>query len=298
MHVAIYADADETINVVVRDWQTSPAHPLRFFTPVRSADVGVSQRHGGDLRRGYRIVAEANLAALQILQSHVRVEGLVVIGFPAAGPTIAALEVIATAPDIDVRVSHNLVDGNESASSNGALHLEATGPGASGLFRVSNNVVWGASTGSSECMWHRNDLGATAQFFIFHNTAWRCARGIEARDTAGRAIAINNIAFALSGPAFYEYNGRGEYGPGSTHNVSGDATAGVLGSPSVTGADAAALFQALDPRMPDLHLRADAPVLGLGLDLTTDPRLAVTDDIEGQPRPPGAIDPGADQRSP
>jgi hypothetical protein len=298
LQVALYADGDDHGNVVISGWQTSPEHYLRFFTPVRSDEVGASQRHGGAVARGYRFTADANLTAIQILQSHVRVEGVVVISFPASATHFAGVEVIGDAPDIDVRVSHNLVDGNRSDSSNGALHLEAIGASASGVFRVSNNVVWGSSVGSSECIWHRDQSGATALFYIAHNTAWNCARGIEARDTAGRAIAINNIAFSLVGPAFYEYNGPDEYGAGSTHNVSGDNTAAAPGTPSVVGADPAALFVGVDPAAPDLHLRAGAPILGMGLDLSADPRFAVTDDIDGQPRPPGAVDPGADQRSP
>ncbi len=292
--VALYADGEDQGNVIISGWQTSPEHYVRLFTPVGPALVGRSQRHRGVLVQGYRYRAVLDAPAIAIQQSHVRVEGLSVVGFPGAAPTNGALELLADAADLDLRVSHNLVDGNASLGSNGALHLEATGPGAAGLVRVSNNIVWNASGGSSECIWHRDTLGANAEFLIYNNTVWNCARGIEARDTAGRATAINNIAFGS--PALYEYNGAGEYGPLSTHNVSGDGSAAVLGGEVQINADPAALFISLTPDAVDLHLRADAPILGLGFDVTTDPRLPIVDDIDGNPRPPGAVDPGAAQR--
>jgi hypothetical protein len=291
--VALYADGVDQGNVSVSGWTTSPDHYLRLFTPVRPEHVGRTQRHAGVYGTGYRLEAAANLAALRISQSHLRIEGLSVKSFLNAGPTIAGLEVLATAADIDVRVSHVVADGNGSDSSNGILHMEAIGADASGTFRVSNNIAYGAPLGSSECMWHRNNMGASARFFIFNNTVWDCARGIEARDTAGQAIVINNIAFATS-IAFYEFNGPGEFGPASSNNVSNDSSAAAFGSAGITGAVASQLFVSLAGTI-DLHLRADAPIRGSGVDLAAHPTLPVLDDIDGQLRPASALDPGADQ---
>jgi hypothetical protein len=292
--VALYADGPDRGNATVTGWTTSPDHHLRLFTPSLPHHVGTSQRHRGTMETGYRAEAASNTPALRIFASHVRVEGLAVLSFPNAGPTVSGLEVIAAAADLDVRVSHNVADGNGSDSSNGIIHLEATGATATGTFRVSNNIAHGAPTGSSECMWHRNTNGASATFLIYHNTVWDCARGIEARDTAGRAIAINNIAFATS-IAFYEYNGPGEFGIGSSHNVSNDASAGAIGPSAIVNAVASQLFVSPGGTI-DLHLRGDAPIAGTGLDLHDDELLPILDDIDGMPRPMGGIDPGADQR--
>ncbi len=295
--VACYADGIVTNTVTLSGWNTSPDHYLRIYTPVGPAEVGVSQRHDGTFAGGFQMEAGDNFPTLQLVQSHVRIEGLALRGWPGAGPGISTLEVDADDADIDVRISHNILDGNGSVNSNGILHLAALGAGATGTFRSSNNIAYDSPDDTSECMWHRNEGGATARYFIHNNTVWGCGRGIEARDTAGRAFAVNNLAFVTgAGPAFFPYGGAGEFASTSSHNVSGDTSAAVIGASALTGVDPSQVFRSVVPATLDLRLGPDAPVVGAGKDLVLDPDLAVIDDIEGQARAPGSNDPGADER--
>ncbi len=293
---ACYDDGIDQATVRFDTWTTSEEHYLRLFTPVSKSEVGVSQRHAGVYGVGYRLEAGDPFPALEIDASHVRVEGLS-FGAAGSGSDKSALVVISSDDDIDVRISHNILRGNNAANTDGILHLEADGPGAGGRFHNSNNIAYGANVGSSECMWHRNTNGANVAFFIYHNTVWDCPRGIEARDTAGKALAINNISLAIAGPlgpvAFFEYNGPGEFHPSSSNNVSSDATAANIGQPALTGQTPAQTLR--DVSSEDLRLSGTAPSIGFGIDLRLDPNLPVLDDIEGDLRPVGASDPGADQ---
>lgn len=295
---ALYADDVETSTTDISGWTTSREHYIRLFSPTAKRDVGVSQRHTG-VFGGATIEAGDPFPALEIYQSHVRIEGLSIRAY-GQGTNLSGLLVFASAPDIDVRVDHSILDGNGADSTDGILHLEADGAGAGGIFRVSNNIVYAAPTGTAECMWHRDANGASALFYIFNNTAFDCPRAIEARDTAGKAIAINNVAFGandgLFGPiAFYEYNGPGEYSALSSNNVSGDTTASAIGTAGLINIDPAQTLRNIaDPI--DLRLQATAAIGGTGRDLRIDANLPVIDDIEGQLRPATGTDPGADQR--
>lgn len=297
LHVALYADAVDRGNVTVTGWVTSPSSFLRLFTPVDPQEVGVSQRHAGIYGTGYRLEAAAATHTLAIDTAHVRLEGLSVkSSLGASGP--AAISIVATAPDIAVYVEHCIAHGNGTISTNGIIHLEAEGAVAAGTFFNSNNIAYNAPTGSSECIWHRNTLGADATFYVYNNTVFDCMRGIEAREMTGRLIARNNISFTNGGQAFYDYDGVDDgFSPMSRDNVSGDGTAAVIGPAILIDADAAELFVSVTPGAEDFHLRPGAAaVLDLAGDLANDVFYPIGLDVDGQPRPRGAgWDPGADE---
>ena len=77
--------------------------------------------------------------------------------------------------------------------------------------------------------------------------------------------------------------------------MSNDASIGALGNSVANVANAMVTFVATTPD--DLHLSAvgNAALLGQAEDLSADTVIPFSTDIDGDPRPPGAWDIGADQ---
>ncbi len=71
MMVPCYADGVDNVSVTETGWTTSSSNYVKIYTPVSSAEVGMSQRHNGTWGNGYRIQGE-----LIIQDNYVWVDGL------------------------------------------------------------------------------------------------------------------------------------------------------------------------------------------------------------------------------
>ncbi len=293
-----YDSGPDTSAVTVSDWNTSASDYLRIYTPFDTAsEVNLSQRHSG--------VWSTNKYRLEITSGGGEVEGIDVLG-PFAKIDGLQVKVVSPANGNEVDgigddysgvtnsklwVSNNIVWGvlNYNSNSDGIQRHDAAGTDNNFDLYAWNNIVYGflnyagnAYAGGIYC-----DVGSC---YVYNNTVYDSNMGFI--DENGKYIAKNNLAYNN----FVNYGrGGGEEGiyflASSTNNLSGPTLTDAPGSNPQN--DAAITFT--DAANDDFHLVAgDTAAIGQGADLSADPSLSFSTDIDGQSR--GTTwDIGADQ---
>ena len=123
-------------------------------------------------------------------------------------------------------------------------------------------------------------------FYVYNNTAYgsRCGFG---EDFGTPILAKNNLSYGNS------INYCGNFLASSTNNISGPTGTDSPGDTPINAAKVLFVDEAGD----DFHLRKeDTAARGAGVNLTNDPFIPMSFDVDGQIRPAGeAFDVGADQ---
>ena len=119
--------------------------------------------------------------------------------------------------------------------------------------------------------------------YVYNNTVYDSRRVTACNANAGTMIATNNVSMKPGG-GFFDF----KVGTGTltqSHNVSSDATPPEPSS-QINKTAYATYFRNTTAGTEDLHLRNDSLSLwgSNGANLSADPNLPVTDDIDGAPR--------------
>ena len=277
-NIACYADgADTATPADTTGWSTGASNYLRIYTPVSPAEVGVSQRHNGTYGTGYMLESSSGQAL--ILGDQVsQVEGLAIRETNVtAGSKFMVYVNTGTMSGIDHKIYNCLLQGlNSTFNGNCGIMVQGSGFGAVFLW---NDIIYGFNGTSADGI---NIADSSMNAYVYNCTLYGNSGGLAS--AAGSVLVKNTVAQANTN---YDFNGA--WGTGTDYNVSADSSAPGLNSKTnktVAFANAA---------IGDFHLSlTDSSAHGAGEDLSTDPYIPFSSDIDGQPRV-APWDMGADQ---
>jgi hypothetical protein len=273
-NLASYGDTTDTAAVdIPATWVTDATHYLRIYAPYLSSEVAVSQRHAGVWNySAYRLVVST--ADNIILNANdVTLEGLQVM----TASSDNAINIWATAANH--RITQCLIVGGDQSGGSWNLGLEEESGHGAGIVYAWNNIFYDFIGSNGACLETANSSVTT---YFYSNTIYHCDTGIKGgspivmmdtlcQGTVGGASYINFIAST------------------SDYNIADKGSA--PGSHSTTNAG----VQFVSTSAKNFHLAAaDTVARGTGADLSADPVLPFTIDIDGQTRT-SPWDVGADQ---
>ena len=284
MFVACYGDGADTTAVFLNGWTTGVANYIKIFTPVLSAQVGITQRHSGvwDTTK-YRIEA-ANTQVIDIGPGagDVWIDGLQIYLLSANANGHDAINIDQTTNYADHRISNNIIRAGPITASAvyGIYAKDATGPY---VLRIWNNIIYGFNAQAANTgIYSDGDYGAAFTIYAYNNTVYNCQRGYFKNGVAaGPFILKNNIAY--NNTDNYDAGGS-TFDGSSTNNLSGP---GADAQMPLTAArnGVAVTFVLPGGSPPNFHLApGDSGALNFGAILSADANLAVVDDIDGQVR--------------
>jgi hypothetical protein len=273
----------DTTPIVINGYTTDATHYISIYTTSAARHSGV-----WNTTTAYRLEV-SNDAAIWINSQYVRIDGLQVRVTSVNADGEEGVLVYYSGTGGDVRISNNIIRGVGSANSSYPYHngIEVyNDTGASGTLKIWNNIVYDfqMTSGShymASCL-HMSASGFTA--YAYNNTTYGCNAGIY--QNYSTVYAKNNIVQANLLKGF-----DGTFASGSDYNIS-DMTS-APGSHSKTSTTVS--FVNVTNR--NFHLSSsDTAARGAGINLTSDPNLSFSTDIDGDPRPSsGAWDIGADK---
>jgi hypothetical protein len=271
-NIACYADGVDTDGVNIGGWNTGPDNYIRIFTPATPAAVGTSQRHPGSWSYSRYILEATGEAALGIYEAYTKVEGLQ-LGVDTSGSSWPGIVNVGAS---NIELSHSLVaQTGGSASTDGVCVLA----GAAGT-RIWNSVV---SDVNCDCIWSE---GGDA--FIYNVTVAGC--GCSGVDAGTGSFAAKNVLASWASESGFDHSTGGSLT--CTYCASFDGSADDHGG---TGNLINRTFTFVDRPGGDFHLdSSDTGARDQGVDLSADPDLAFSDDIDGDIRS-GTWDIGADE---
>jgi len=292
-NIACYANgtAADTTRVGIYDWTTAADNFIRIYTPVSSAEVGVSQRHQGKWDTGkYRLECSTSGEVIGIGADYVRLDGLQMKDTLSGAQWPGGITINVNNANSDIRISNNILWA--------ALSVSNYGCGITSYSAYSNNAKiwnnmfydWTGSTGVDKGIYVGSDVGQTKNWYVYNNTFHNCEVGIQNSGSgATNLIAKNNIVKGSGDTNAYV----GTFTSGTDYN----ATDGTDDIGQGTHNLISQTFSFVDEANDDFHLAPlDSGAQGHGVNLSQDPDLAFSDDIDGQARI-GPWDIGADKIS-
>jgi hypothetical protein len=307
---------DTSTAIIEEPWVTGAGNYIRVYTPTETSEVGTSQRHNGIAGTGYRIAPSTsspgdwyNFVMVSTDNGYVRIEGIEIDGTNVTGGENMRGILVndTTGTSEDVRISHNLIhditnsnlySGDESDVT--GLWLEDTNN-----TKISNNVIYSiinVCTNTNSDAVGIKAITSAKTHYVYNNTFYNIAntgssgwaRGIY--DSAGSTLDVkNNYVGLVDSSSGSEQCFSGTFNV-ETYNVSSDPTAVGTGS-QINKTDYTSYFANTTAGSENLHLKNDSNTLWgtYGVDLDSDPNLAVTDDFEGEARNATQPDIGADE---
>lgn len=276
-----YADGSDTSTSTWGGRTTDATRFVKFFTPVSSSEVGVTQRHNGTLQAAttaYRLDQASTANIMQIGDGFMRIEGIQYTLTPGVDATAAACIKLST--DTQTQISHCVMKG---VISSGTTNKRAIWGNTADGRKIWNNVIYDFESGGTES--HHGILSSGGILKIFSNTIVNCRTGIEESGSADMLLKNNAVQTASGTSSAYV----GTFNASSTNNLSDIADA-----PGSNPINSVALTF-VDSGNDDFHLDiSDTLARKSGADLRTDSDIAVTDDIDRQGRKP-IPDIGADE---
>ena len=254
--------------LVISGWSTSDSELIEMRTPA-------SERHDGTRNSGFRVTTSDAADLITVSEAYVRIDGLAL--YQSNAYDIIDTRNMPTPSDI--RISNCLLKGT------GATKCGIYTYSGYSKVRIKNNIFDAISGASGMGIWvyHCDTVWA------YNNTLYNIG-AIGFRRVYDDVLVKNNIVIS-GGPAFLgDFAG----GDSSDYNCSGDTTA--PGTHSIKNKAAYDIFADTTKSDPDLHLKLGSVCIDSGVDLSSDPDLPVTDDIDGDSRPQGnATDMGGDE---
>jgi hypothetical protein len=281
-HFACYNDAVNTETLYWNSWITDDLHYIRFFAPVSSSEVGVTQRHNGTWSTaGYRHSVN-NVTAMTFLDSRIRIEGLQISVDTASSTGRRGIFLDANGSGSKIYISYCIIRGVGSTTQTNHQGICGDTTSNNGIRYIWNNIIYDFNSTTQDSANGIFVGDADYNNYIYNNTIQNCRRGIA--DNAGIAHAKNNIVQdCVDG-----FNGSFS---GTNNNNLSDISADAPGTGSVS---ATLLFA--NKAGDDFHLNDnDVAARQKGTDLSGDANLPFPDDIDEEIRPGGIWDIGADQ---
>jgi len=246
----------------IKDWTTSANNYIKIYTTPTA-------RHSGKWESNKYTIAPAS-GAWSILNGtkFFRIDGLQI---DAGGTTGIGAGWPGT--DADIRISNNIVRGNGSGEGISSGWMV----GNASRLSIWNNIVYGFSGGIriSSSGW---------KAYVYNNTVYGSTQYGIGKIGGGQTLALlqNNI----SNNNILDYTG--DINASSLNNISQDST-----SPNLLFRNKIVSF--ISPSAVDFHLSSsDASAKDAGINLSADPNLSFSTDIDGQIRS-GTWDIGADE---
>lgn len=290
-HIACYADAVDTGQVQINNWDTSAANYVRIFTPVAPFEVGTSQRHPGrwdDSRYSLQLPSTTDDRAIEIVDADARIEGLQIFidSDDTPGDLPYGIDLHGTVSRV-YHVSESIIRGNNTPTPNTSIprgiKVDALTSNQRQTLYAYNNVIYDLGGGIEVRGIEMTGDGSTV--YSFNNTIANLSPAILGNDPTDVAVLRNTLVLACASPCLGgagTYSGSNNVGPDFADFSIGVDPTGKLGDYVLDGSD--------------FHLDATAPqVIDQGLDLSSDPDLPFTLDVDHLPRT-GAWDIGADER--
>jgi len=272
--LACYADGvDSAGEVNIKGWTTDADNYIYIYTPTLANEVGVSQRHDGTWGSGYRRTDELSVAT-----NYLRIDGLSskvsgIFNYPFVFAFISGVG------EVHISNSYAHYTNNDDSDSLKVLFVDTL------TVKVWNNILITDSTNVNSNALDIVEPGITA--YIYNNTGIANA-GAAFRRNLGTAIIKNNLGFSSTNVAFVGAWSSAE------NNASDDDTADDWGG---AGNRINQTFSFVDESNDDYRLLAnDVGAKNFGSDLSSDPNIAFSDDIEQNDRGYGGTwDIGADE---
>jgi hypothetical protein len=299
LHVACYDDGLDAAGVQICDtsytrscgiaesWTTDADHYLHMYTPVGASEVGTSQRHDGTPTTGYR-----RTNGLIMYQGHVRIDGLSLLRSTAGIGRSYYVETQGTGGEIWISNSFgwNSISGASKVYDIWDTNMTPVGSTYT-VVKLWNDIAYNETLDDSRSGFYINSDRAEA--YIYACTSYVLGGGAFAQASLGRATIRNSIGVSTLNPAFVTDNNFELV----ERSVSNDTSIGSLVNGVSNSANIPVMFR--DTAARDFHLApGETNVRGNGLDLSNDATLSFSTDIDGDPRPAGAWDIGADQAAP
>lgn len=235
------------------------------YPHIRNAS---GHHHGGDRTAGWRCTYSSSNC--RPISDYIRIEGIVIL------PTNNRPGIVIDAGDF-TRVFNCVIYGGGTNTDNG-IAVTSTG----GTKYIYNNIIYGFKGASSGRGIYCTKSGSTATIHVYNNTIADCWRGLQ-RNADQTVRPKNNLIQDCSDACF-----SGTF-TDTEANISEDAT-----SPNSALRNIAVAF--VDEPNDDYHLdESDTDAVDAGVDLSADADLAFSTDFEGDSRPDGEWDIGADE---
>ncbi len=263
---------------------TDSTHGIKIYTPYLSSEVNQSQRHRGKwTTSAYRIELpiDSTLEAILTTAQNVWVEGLQIKIRDSVYQNIAGISFEQTAGL--GQASKNIIWGSFSTSlmANYGIYVIYMSPYGSTTTKIWNNIVYGIRQGTSVNNHGIYVTGGT-QGYIYNNTVYGNYRGITSQQwgESGESILIKNNICNGNDVDYYAPYGSGAFDVNSSNNISEDTT-----SPNSSFRNRTVTFVSTTAGSEDFHLAgSDTAARDQGMNLSGDPYLAFSDDIDGEAR--------------
>ena len=273
-----YDSAADTTAVSVSGYTTGAANYIRIYTPSNvSSEANNSQRHGGKWNdRKYSLVYSGSSIAMNILDAHIRLDGLQIYFSSGAEYASAINKSSYTSGSWEYQISNNIIKGSNSSSLGqcGIFTGAALTPGS--VSKVWNNVVYDIGTHTSSF-----GIDATPSYgsgYVYNNVVFNAYSGYLNSDNGGLGVFKNNIAQNCTNGFWAGWS----WGTGSDYNISDLAN----DAPSASYRnDLATTVKFEDAPNRNLHLSLDdTGAKNAGVDLSSDAALPIGLDIDNHSR--------------
>jgi chitodextrinase len=292
-NIACYADADDTSFVNIAGWIVDENHFIRIYTPVKSNEVGQSQRHNGAVDgNGFQLFPTSPGSPYSFIQ--IEVPYTVIDGLK-----IKAFENIKYSAAIDLkkanasRIMNNLIYNWGSKTAYSAIKCRGGNETAEGAYII-NNMIIGSGMDHNRSYYGIRALSYYDDIHVLNNTVYNIksingggiAMGGDS-DYHRRGFLVNNICwnntldFVVT--AFIK-----QCESNFSKDDSAPGTNAMWGNTQAKSVD----FVSTNPGSEDIHIRVTSHAVNAGSDLNP----SVISDIDGEQR--NGFDMGADEYTP
>ena len=280
-----YDTGPDTTAVIINGLTTDSTHYLRIYTATSTtSEVNQSQRHAGVWVNSGVYVSPT----ITLTSDFIRIDGLL-LALTVTGTFQNGISINSIHSGATYFLSNNIIKGVLSGTANNNHGIQSYF--SSGVIRtlyIWNNIIYGFSNGAQ--INYAIFIGNGDNVYIYNNSIYGNYYGITR--SSGNIVAKNNVFSSNSFPAF------GTFVAGTDYNSTASTSMGY----TVTGGGnthdrVSQTFSFVDSVNSNFHLTAaDTGAKDLGVNLSADPNLAFSTDIDGDARPQGsAWDIGADE---
>jgi hypothetical protein len=272
---------------------TDAGNYIKIYTPNNTAtQANISQRHNGKWDATKYNLSVTNSVALAFTGVSVWVDGLQISVISA---TASGKHTLISGKGTILQLSNNILLGQPNSAYNTSVLFPNTMRGQySTLVLAWNDIFIGRTTYATSRV-----VNAMFPFYLYNSTVYGGGVGVYSGNSLYNTYAKNVVVANTTTADFSKGTGTIMH---CQHCVSEDATADDFDGDSWSGNNQinvpVANMAFVDPVTTyDFHLGSASVLKNIGLDLTTDPdgKISFTTDFEGDTRPAGAWDIGADE---